>query len=541
MAAYQPLRDAFREWNRMLIDGQQFNKQHELNQMDQRMKERQLESQLGLQEFNMKMAAANHELRARGEDLRAEKFEWDKNVHNEKVLTENKKWDAERADKKFMNRLTEESHEQAMKNQKTAQQMNELELEQALVQTQEEQLDFSQILPPDVLASPNKMKIINSYANKRGYEIGEDGLAYDADGSGYGMKKYQHRGEVPWMLGAMIQMEDPHVETANRMQNIVDSRDELKAGLKTSGTDNYNLNERAAMKREINKLNGELIEEQKFFSPMRQSQFYDRRSAMLRNAARVVAGQGDTKYAALLADEAQEYTDRVKAMNVKGNMVQLYNRDTGEGMGKGSYNAVTGTWKYDGQDYQSLREIPGNPTALDVAGRRAAGSKGAGGNKGMTQNQALTLVERAHSVMNNKGIPILSTALAPRLQATQELVAINMNKGTDNMNASTTALQDIMSIENDYWQDVDEVNNLNKKDKATQLEYIEDGNYMKEQLIEAGKDIRVGFNPKAGWAQNKKMYTTIRKQYMKLQQNRLGIQNPFTPNQTMRDLQRGIQ
>jgi hypothetical protein len=536
MAAYQPLRDAFREWNRMLIDGQQFNKQHELNQMDQRMKERQLESNLGLQEFNMKMAAANHELRARGEDLRADKFEWDKNVHNQKVLTENKKWDAERADKKFMNRLTEESHEQAMKNQKTAQQMNELELEQALVQTQEEQLDFSQILPPDVLASPNKMKIINSYANKRGFEIGEDGLAYDADGSGYGMKKYQHRGEVPWLLGAMIQMEDPHVETANRMQNIVDSRDELKAGLKTSGTDNYNLNERAARKREINKLNGELIEEQKFFSPMRQSQFYDRRSAMLRNAARVVAGQGDTKYAALLADEAQEYTDRVKAMNIKGNMVQLYNRDTGEGMGKGSYNAVTGTWKYDGQDYQSLREIPGNPTALDVAGRRAAGRKGAGGNKGMTQNQAMTLVERAHSVMNNKGIPILSTALAPRLQAVRELATNKMNSGVDNLNAPNDALAEVENIENDFWADMDYVKGINKNNKIDMQALVDEIQDMAKAL-----DQNPNITGKTPVKALKKRFHGLRKLMYKKEQNELGIKNPYTPNATMRNLQQGIQ
>jgi hypothetical protein len=41
MAAYQPLRDAFREWNRMIVDSAQFDKQHELNIADQRMKERQ--------------------------------------------------------------------------------------------------------------------------------------------------------------------------------------------------------------------------------------------------------------------------------------------------------------------------------------------------------------------------------------------------------------------------------------------------------------------------------------------------------------------
>jgi hypothetical protein len=538
MATYQPLRDAFREWNRMLIDGQQFNKQHELNQADQRMRERQLESQLGLQAFNIKMAGARHELAKRGEQRAANSLALQQLIHTDR-----------QAQQAFTNnrnirkdQLAEEVHGIQLDTMRAQRDMAGAQAEQMLYNTQETQLDFAQVFGPDIFKDENKRAVLNQVANIRGYEIGDDGLAYDADGSPYTIKRYAQKDEVPWILGRMLQEEDPHLEKAKSINNIQDNINELNSVLKDSGTDNYNLAERARIKREINKLKGEAMLESEFFSPENQTEFYRRRADTLRSTARFIAGQGDANYANVLLNEADDYEGRVQAMNVKGNMVQLYDRNTGEGLGKASYNTTAGTWKYDGEDYRSLSDMPGNPTAIDVASRRTS-LRGTGTEKGtMTQNQAMTLIERAHSTMNSKGVPILSGVLEPRLQSTRELVTRYMNEGADSMNAASTALEQIKSIEQEYWDDIDYISTIKKDDMLSKRATVEIAMEQYNELKEAGLLRNYGpITPKMKWKEVKAKFNYIRKAHFKYTQRKMGVKNPYTPNQTMRKIQQGMQ
>jgi hypothetical protein len=533
MAAYQPLRDAFREWNRMIVDSAQFDKQHELNIADQRMKERQLESNLGLQAFNMKMAAARHELSKRGEQRAADSLDLQRSIHTQNKLQQQRAF--ERNNRK--DKLAEEVHDVSLQSLKSQQILHEANAEKALFDTEEVQLDFGNVLGPEVLSNPDRMAELNKIANTRGYEIGPEGLALDADGSAFTVKRYAQAQEMPWLVGRLIESGDPHVEAANRISAIKSSRDELQSELKKVGDSGYHAHERAAMKREINKLNGEMAEERRFFTnPVTQSKHYLNKAETLRNAARAVASQGATNYANVLIAEADDYIARAKAMSPtseKGNMVQLYNRDTGEGMGKASYNTATGTWKFDGQDYNSLKQIEGNPTSVKPT--KETGGTGSG--KGaMTQNQAMTLIERAHSTMNSKGVPILSGVLEPRLQSTRELVTKFMNEGADSMNAATAALEQVKAIETEWWDDHDWLKNY--KGKGTPVQQKALASEINRMSIETKEPVRI---------KSKRMkdlvneYKRLYKFSYRKKQRDMGIKNPYIPNATMRKIQQGMQ
>jgi hypothetical protein len=52
MAAYDAIRDSFREFNRTLIDAQAWNTQHQLSAADTKFKQTMLMNQLNQQQFN---------------------------------------------------------------------------------------------------------------------------------------------------------------------------------------------------------------------------------------------------------------------------------------------------------------------------------------------------------------------------------------------------------------------------------------------------------------------------------------------------------
>lgn len=531
MAAYQPLRDAFREWNRLIIDGQRFDKQHELNQADQRMRERQFDSQLGLQAFNIKMAGARHELAKRGEQRAADGLALQQQINTDRQAQQS----LTNARNTRKDKLAEEVHDVTLGTLKSQRDISEANAEKALYDTADVQLDFAQTFGPEMFQDPDKLSRLNEVANARGYEIGEDGLAYDADGSPYATKRYAQKDEVPWVLGRMIEDEDPHLETAQRINEIKNSQDELRSELKSSGTDNYNLGVRAAMKREINKLEGEVEREQQFLTnPRVQIEHYDKRASMLRGVARAVAAQGDMNYANLLSKEASEYTTRAKALAApKGNQVPMYDAKTGEAVDMASYNTTSGTWKYQGKSYDSLNELPD-----DVTFDKPVKDGGAGTDKkGMTQNQAMTLVERAHSTMNSKGVPILSGVLEPRLQSTRELVTKYMNEGADNMNASTQALEQIKALETEWWEDRDWITQ-NYKGKGTPVQLKALASEINRMSLETKEPVRVKSNRMKDLV---KEYKRLYKFSYKQKQREMGIKNPYIPNATMRKIQQGMQ
>ena len=86
MAAYEAIRDSFREFNRTLIDSQQWNAQHELSMSDRQLKQTMLLNQLNQQEFNNRMAEERMGLLRAGNRQGADKLAFDMENSNRTYL-----------------------------------------------------------------------------------------------------------------------------------------------------------------------------------------------------------------------------------------------------------------------------------------------------------------------------------------------------------------------------------------------------------------------------------------------------------------------
>lgn len=69
MAIYEPLRDSFRELNRLLVDKQQFDAQQKLNQSNQQLKNKMLEVTVADKEFAKNIAVAGLDIRRSGQKI----------------------------------------------------------------------------------------------------------------------------------------------------------------------------------------------------------------------------------------------------------------------------------------------------------------------------------------------------------------------------------------------------------------------------------------------------------------------------------------
>ena len=137
MAAYEAIRDSFREFNRTLIDSQQWNAQHESNMADRQLKEKMLMNQLNQQTFSNRMQ--EERLRLAGESNKQgahrlaetirnndRQFTFNQNKFNKEHNLEIKKINALNTDRATKNKLA------AAKNQEYKEHLDLLDEEQKL-------------------------------------------------------------------------------------------------------------------------------------------------------------------------------------------------------------------------------------------------------------------------------------------------------------------------------------------------------------------------------------------------------------------------
>ena len=88
MAAYEPIRDSFREFNRMLTDSQSWNARHASSTADRELKQTMLLNQLEQQKFSNEMTTRAMVISEEGNDRAADKLREDI-AHNDRVFKSN--------------------------------------------------------------------------------------------------------------------------------------------------------------------------------------------------------------------------------------------------------------------------------------------------------------------------------------------------------------------------------------------------------------------------------------------------------------------
>lgn len=107
MAIYEPIRDGFSEFNRMLQDAQTWDERHEAVQQQKNMDNLKLQNGIEQQMFNNKMALASHDLATNRDDRAAEQLDFN-------IMDSNRKFELNEE----ATRLGMQSTEEGIKNSK---------------------------------------------------------------------------------------------------------------------------------------------------------------------------------------------------------------------------------------------------------------------------------------------------------------------------------------------------------------------------------------------------------------------------------------
>ena len=468
MAAYEAIRDSFREFNRTLIDSQQWNAQHESRMADQQLKETMLMNQLNQQTFSNRMEQERLRLSGQSNNIGAERlaeqirnnqarFDADQKKWAEQYQLEQDKINNLKTDRAIKNKLAAEKNREAKETADLLQKQTELtnaKLMRDADTVAKSNVPTRVIIPPTVINNPEVYdKVADEILIKTGGSIGEDNVVLDKHGKELMLPLHEQL-RFNYKIKAL---EAVHDNKPKRMQ------DEMEILLRTKSNNesrmknmrsSYAQHERASIKQQNNKMDAKIKEYNKYLDSLDTP-------------------QGQAAY------------HRYKAKNIRTAAAKLSSKELGNDPG------VAKQFIAIAEEEEALAATlieAENKRQLELTKGEQSERKGV-----LTENQMLN-VEDVYKISTPAGV-MLSDAVKPKIGTVKNVINIRYNKGNktdaDRLNYREDTVAKIDEYETKYHNSIEELSQLSRQevDQFIKLYNIEPENNSKSGKLQALKNL----------------------------------------------------
>ena len=394
MAAYEAIRDSFREFNRTLIDSQAWNAQHEVSMADRQLKQTMLLNQLNQQKFSNRMEEERVGLIRAGNRQGADRLEEqirnndlintrttqrDTNNYNYQQSMLNKTAAKNRMDSNYQQAVLKgqaetriEAKETADLNQQQLTLQNE-ELERTAAIAKEGLVPSRVIIPPSVVNNPKAFDVLKDEVLTRwGGSVDENNVVRGRDDNELMIPKHEQY-KLNFKVKALEAVYDnkPKLVT-DELSVLSRSKNKLQSSI-GSKKSIYDKTEVAAMKRQANVIDAEIQKRSNYLSKLEtiegQAQFKIDQAKNIRVAANNLNStqKGDDPGSAKsFLDIADSLEAEAKALLLTkdggttgaSGIISEPVVKNGEVVGRATYNKVNRTWGFRGGTYGSPEEFP---------------------------------------------------------------------------------------------------------------------------------------------------------------------------------------
>lgn len=394
MAAYEAIRDSFREFNRTLIDSQQYNAQHEISMADRQLKQTMLLNQLNQQEFNNRMAEERMGLLHAGNRQGAEKLAFDIENSNRTYLLNKANIEADNnramAQLKLEERNVNSTIEDRQARATIAAAVEKRSIKAFELSSEEQQLKNEEaqrtaavakaslvpsrvIIPPSVINNTKAFNVIKDEILTRwGGSIDENKVVRDRNGNEVMIPKHEQY-RLNFKIKALEAVYDNKPQlVSDELAVLSRSQSKLQSTI-SSKKSIYDKTEVAAMKRQANVINAEIQERSNYLNklatPEGQAKYKMDQAKNIRVAANNLNSTtkgddpGSAKSFLDIADslevEAKSIMEsRINGATGVGGLITEPIVKNGKVVGRATYDKVNQVWGFRGKTYGSPEEFP---------------------------------------------------------------------------------------------------------------------------------------------------------------------------------------
>ena len=477
MAAYEAIRDSFREFNRTLIDSQQWNAQHEVSMADRQLKQTMLLNQLNQQQVNNRLAQERIGIAREGNAIAVQrnaaldnqfkqthaetiKYHRDQFKHQEKQLQvqiDNNKLSHEDRQAAMVGLKALREQQLAKETEATTQLKNINEKAENELSILREGNKLSPvIIDPKEISNPvvaDKAKdfLLINY----GASLNENGDAIGKDGQPFLMKKYQqaqYKHLIKAEQAANLDRRSTTIAELNVIKQTKSKLDNQVANRKSI----YSKHEAAMMKRQSNLMDAAIEDKTNFINKLDTPQG---QAAELRFQATQIESAADKLSNPIYGDkpyEAANYITKANDLRKQATAIEV-------------------------AEINRLKEI---------AKANATGTSAAKG--GLNENQMLN-VEEIYKISTPAGV-MLSDAIKPKIGTVKNVINTRYQKGgrseEERLNYREDTVAKIDKYEKTYHESIKELNDLSNEDidRFLKTYNITPDNYDKKSKIEALKN-----------------------------------------------------
>jgi hypothetical protein len=487
MALYEPIRDSFREFNRMLIDAQTWDERHAQRESDKKYKHAVLQSNITQRAFENEMSAKSMDLRNKGETRAAADLE---------LRTSNQSFQHKRqteGDKRSVDELAI-----AEATRSDAKRRNQQIYDIANKPYVKKDVDFNGFIPDHLKENGEFMTRLNTLTGgigEQGFLVDSDLLGKNTDGSVVQMSNNQIKEFVPAIQGLIALHDDPGVNAKNNITTMTDQYNDLKS--KTTGMSDYNIAARAGMRRDMKRLEADINKEYEVFKPENVKRAEANRAQKMLGFASWLNSRGmedDADAMQVQANEVLEHALAAEKVN-KGQMIKTWNEETGEPGPDVVFDAINKIFEWNETDDN------GNPipiSANQLGDRKLTQHEPASSDSRATSQDDITVAQMTDfgEEFKTEGMMAATTSHAGKpISANMEKLATIYRNGKakdtaqPNNLSKQAAKEFYRQREDDYWGDTDSINTVmrDKKLKAIALtEMLESYEADLQEAIESG-------------------------------------------------------
>ena len=398
MAAYEAIRDSFREFNRTLIDSQAWNAQHEVSMADRQLKQTMLLNQLNQQKFSNRMAEERIGLLQAGNKQGADRLE--EQIRNNDLInnrttardTNNYNYQQAMLTKTAAKNKMDSNYQQAVLKGQTETRIEAKEtadLKQQQLTLQNEDLERTAavakaslvpsrvILPPSVTNNPKVFDIVKDEALTRwGASFDGDNVLIGRDGNEKLIPKHEQF-KLNFKVKALEATYDNTPKlVSDELAVMTRSKSKLDATI-GSKKSIYDKNETAMMKRQSNLLAAGIKDKTNYLNRLDtvegQVKYLTDQAKNIEIAAANLSSPkkgDDANGAAAFITEAAAMRAQAKALLLTkgggttgtGLITKVVYGQDGKPKGMVSFDKANQRYGRGGKWYNSLEDIPGNLT-----------------------------------------------------------------------------------------------------------------------------------------------------------------------------------
>ena len=451
MAAYEAIRDSFREFNRTLIDSQQWNAQHEISMADRQLKQTMLLNQLNQQQVNNRLAQERIGIAREGNAIAVQRNaaldNQFKQTHAETVSYHRNQFAHQEATLKASianNKLSHEDRQAAMdglaalRKQQLAKEVQSTKQLENINEKAENELSILRegnklspvIIDPKEINNPIVLDKVKDYLLiNHSASLNENGEAIDKYGQPLQMKKYQQAQYKHLIKAEQAANLDRYSATINDLNIIKQTKSKLDNQV-ANRKSIYTKNESMMMKRQSNLLAAAIEDKTNFLNrldtPQGQATELRFQATQIESAADKLSNPiyGDKPY------EAANYITKANDLRKQATAIEVAENNRFKEMAKA------------------------NATVTSTA-------KG-----GLNENQMLN-VEDIYKISTPAGV-MLSDSIKPKIGTVKNVINIRYQKGgrseEDRLNYREDTVAKIDEYETNYHNSIAELSQLNREE-----------------------------------------------------------------------------